>query len=173
MSENYIIAGVDYNDIKASVEAQLGSTPDGWSGLVSDLFESIKARCDELEIEYPEITQIKEKFGALRIYQKKSSTDETICGWISATIQQANHTCEKCGNAAQTQRLFGSSYATLCCFCGHEAARHIFNPDRRRLFGDRKNKSKGKNICTVCCYVGQIDRTDSRGRCPACVKKGW
>ena len=101
----------------------MGSTPDVWSGLVTLLFEDIKRRCDEMEIEYPEVFQIKEKLGGLRIYCR--CKDEMIQGWISGTVQMANRGCERCGNSAMTQ-LIGGLYATLCCYCAHDAARHTF-----------------------------------------------
>lgn len=69
------------------------------------------------------------------------------------------------------QQLDGGR-AVLCAWCAHEiaSARH---PERKRFFGDRKKKKTGRNVCSVCCYEGQIDRSDDRGRCSACVKKGW
>lgn len=164
-------SGMDYADIQGSVEAQLGPTPQGWSGLVTKLFEEIKNRCDERSLVYPQVVKIKEKFGELRIYCRDQNDDEYIAAWIAGTIIEANRTCEKCGNAALVQNIDGY-YATLCVWCAHEVAtqRH---PDRKRLLGDRKRKRAGPNFCTVCCYEGQIDRSDDRGRCPACVKKGW
>ncbi|KIC43844.1 hypothetical protein RA28_19660 [Ruegeria sp. ANG-S4] len=46
------IGVVDYDDIKNSVEKELGYTPDGWAGQVTDLFQKIKEHCDKQEIEY-------------------------------------------------------------------------------------------------------------------------
>lgn len=160
----------DWNDITSSVEGELGQTPQGWSGLVVDLFEHIKQRNDELEIAYPKVKQIKEKFGELKIYFQEPSDDQTIQAWISATIQEANRSCELCGNSARVQVIAGC-YQTLCCWCGHKVARRIYNEQKRRLFSTTATQ---KHVtCSVCRHTGQVDRTDDLGRCPACVSKGW
>ncbi len=160
---------VDFDNIQKSVEECLGPTPKGWSGLVTTLFTEIKKYCDERDVAYPVIFQIKEKLGEIRIYHR--SDDTRIQSMISATIAYANRTCEHCGNSAETQLLDGW-YTTLCCWCAHDVAskRH---PERKRLFGIRKKPVRDRSTCSVCGYFGQIDRTDDRNRCPACVKKGW
>ncbi|WP_170327951.1 hypothetical protein [Ruegeria arenilitoris] len=109
---------VDYDNIQKSVELELGQNPLGWSGIVTELFEHIKARSDKIGVEYPKVLQIKEKFGELRIYFSKASEDERIRGWVTATIDRANQSCERCGNAARPQNL-GSWIITLCCWCAH------------------------------------------------------
>ncbi|WP_170724464.1 hypothetical protein [Ruegeria lacuscaerulensis] len=161
---------VDYDDIKNSVEEELGHTPDGWAGLVTDLFQKIKEHCDKQEIEYPVVSQIKQKFGQLRIYFGTVVKDERIDSLIQATIERANHSCEKCSNAAQVQLVEGF-VATLCCWCAHELVSSR-RPQSKRLFGDGRPVKDGM-ACNVCGYRGQIDRTDEHGRCPACVKKNW
>ncbi|WP_170425451.1 hypothetical protein [Ruegeria arenilitoris] len=165
------IGVVDYDDIKASVEEELGYTPAGWAGLVTDLFQGIKDHCDKQEIAYPVVSQIKQKFGELRIYFHAIVEDELIGNCVQATIERANHSCEKCGNAAQTQVVEGF-VTTLCCWCAHELVSSR-RPERKRLFGDRRRPVRDGMTCRVCGYEGQIDRTDEHGRCPACVKKGW
>ncbi|WP_170387528.1 hypothetical protein [Ruegeria atlantica] len=161
---------VDYDDIKTSIELELGETPLGWSGIVTELFEQIKARSDEIGIDYPKVLQIKQKFGELRIYFSKASEDERIRGWVAATIDRANQSCERCGNAARPQNL-ESWIMTLCCWCAHEEAARRFNEHKRRYF--RRTDAPEHLTCSVCGYVGHIDRSDDRRRCPCCVKKGW
>ncbi len=160
---------IDFNDIKQSVEENLGSTPEGWSGLVTVLFTEVKEYCDLKGATYPFVLQIKEKIGELRIYHR--CDDRQIQSMIAATIARANHSCERCGNSAETQLLDGW-YKTLCCWCAHDVAskRH---PKRKRLFGVRKKPTRDRMTCSVCGYFGQIDRTDDRNRCPACEKKEW
>ena len=51
-----------------------------------------------------------------------------------------------------------------------EAARR-FNEHKRRYF--RRTDAPEHLVCAVCGYVGHIDRSDDRRRCPSCVKKGW
>ncbi|WP_170334775.1 hypothetical protein [Ruegeria arenilitoris] len=166
---NDVTNTIDFNDIKQSVEKNLGRTPEGWSGLVTTLFTEIKEHCDLKDATYPFILQIKEKLGELRIYHR--CDDRCIQSMIAATIARANRTCERCSNAAETQLLDGW-YTTLCCWCAHEVAskRH---PERKRLFGVRQKPIRDRMTCGVCGYYGQIDRTDDRNRCPACVKKDW
>lgn len=65
MSDKTLFEGMNYADVKASVEAQLGSTPDGWSGLVTDLFEHVKRHCDENGLTYPDVRQIKKNSASL------------------------------------------------------------------------------------------------------------
>ena len=160
----------DWNDITMSVESELGQTPQGWSGLVVDLFEHIKQRSDERQIAYPKVKQLKEKFGELKIYFHEPVEDQTIQAWISGTIQEANRSCEVCGNSARVQ-IFAGRYQTLCCWCGHTAARRIYNGQKRRLFST--TAAQKRLTCSVCRHVGQVDRTDDHGRCPACITKGW
>ena len=164
-----ITNAIDFNHIKQSVEEGLGRTPEGWSGLVTALFTEVKEYCDLKGATYPSILQIKEKLGKLRIYHR--CDDRHIQSMITTTIARANRTCERCSNAAETQLLNGW-YTTLCCWCAHDVAtkRH---PKRHRLFGVRKKRVRDRMTCGVCGYYGQIDRTDDRNRCPACVKKDW
>lgn len=164
-----ITNAIDFNHIKQSVEEGLGRTPEGWSGLVTALFTHVKEHCDLKDATYPFVVQIKEKLGELRIYHR--CDDRQIQSMITATIAQANHSCERCGNSADTQLLDGW-YTTLCCWCAHDVAskRH---PERKTLFGVRKKPFRDRMTCSVCGYYGQIDRTDDRERCAACVAKGW
>ena len=161
---------IDFNDIKQSVEESLGRTPEGWSGLVTVLFTEVKEYCDLKDATYPFVLQIKEKLGELRIYHR--CDDRHIQSMITATIARANRTCERCSNAAETQLLDGW-YTTLCCWCAHDVAskRH---PEKEEAFWRSKEAySRSNDLLSVCGYFGQIDRTDDRNRCPACVKKEW
>lgn len=81
---------IDFNDIKQSVEENLGSTPEGWSGLVTALFTEAKEYCDLKGATYPFVLQIKEKLGELRIYHR--CDDRQIQSMITATIARANRT---------------------------------------------------------------------------------
>ena len=152
---------IDYDDIQGSITAILGDTPH-WCRLVADLFEQIKERCDQHQIDYPEIIQIKIKFGELRIYSR--TDNETFARWISTTTEQADHSCCKCGNAASMQKMDGA-FLLMCCWCAHEIAseRH---PERTRFFGDRVRPVKDYNTCHKCGYAGQINRVDDRNLCP-------
>ena len=166
--ESKYLETIDYADIRGSAQKIFGSaTYHAWGSLVADLFEQIKARCDKNNLPYPVITQIKVKFGELRIYCR--TDDDRIKEWISNTIRQADHSCSQCSNAATMQKMDGA-FLVLCCSCAHSLAteRH---PDRTRLFGDRKYPIYDDSTCHTCGYHGQIDRSDELGRCPVCVKK--
>ena len=65
----------------------------------------------EIELlEYPQVQQIKEKFGGLRIYL--SNEDDYIFGIINMAERIAVRTCEVCG--AKGQMRGGSWLKTLC-----------------------------------------------------------
>ena len=61
-------------------------------------------------LEYPQVQQIKEKFGGLRIYL--SNEDDYIHGIIYMAERMAARTCEVCG--AKGQMRGGSWLKTLC-----------------------------------------------------------
>ena len=61
-------------------------------------------------LEYPQVQQIKEKFGGLRIYL--SSEDDYIFGIISMAEAMAARTCEVCG--AKGHLRSGSWFKNLC-----------------------------------------------------------
>ena len=61
-------------------------------------------------LEYPQVQQIKEKFGGLRIYL--SNEDDYIFGIINMAERIAVRTCEVCG--AKGQMRGGSWLKTLC-----------------------------------------------------------
>ena len=69
---------------------------DGWYDLLEILFIEIEAYCSQFELEYPTASQIKEKFGKLRIYLDGS--DQTIERMVWLTEHMSGRICSICGN---------------------------------------------------------------------------
>ncbi len=104
---------------------------DGWCDLIESVLSTIKRHvnsCNEqlawsksrgLRIEdkpmmWPEIVQVKEKFGGLRIYA--DNTDPYVSGIIALAEAMSFHICEACGNrGGRSSRKYYIS--TLCASC--------------------------------------------------------
>lgn len=75
---------------------------DGWFDILENLFLSIEAHSRQLLEQgramktLPSVAQVKEKFGALRVYL--DNTDEHIETLIQAASARTSSTCEICGN---------------------------------------------------------------------------
>lgn len=80
---------------------------EGWHQLLNDLFENmLKLGWDG------DIDQVKEKFGALRIYISQS--DENLYGLIEEAENQSLKICEKCGKRAKCSGWGTGWMKTLC-----------------------------------------------------------
>lgn len=62
------------------------------------------------EVEFPQVTQIKEKFGGLRFYY--DGGNDFVDGAVAMAEACASHTCEKCGKPGS--RRSGGWLRTLC-----------------------------------------------------------
>ena len=82
---------------------------DGWRVIVTRLCEQL----DELGLPQLRITQIKEKFGDLRVYAKGG--DERTAALIEEAEILAGTVCEWCG--APGAKLGGGRLLTLCPAC--------------------------------------------------------
>lgn len=86
---------------------------EGWFPLIYTTLDKIQEVVDKTGIDL-EITEIKEKYGELRIYTS-SSTDE-----IDEIIQEATaksiHICERCGREGELREIHGW-YKTMCEEC--------------------------------------------------------
>jgi len=98
---------------------------DGWYNILNTMMNGIQRYVDRKQKENPdfpqvEFSQIKEKFGGLRVYIDNS--DEVIDAYINFAESMANVTCEICGNVGKT-RSYNGWYATDCdgCFAKHKA----------------------------------------------------
>ena len=87
------------------------SCQDGWFQIIYDLSADIMAIVKEEGIDVPEVTQVKEKLGALRFYPG-NSRNENIHQLISQAEERSLQTCEFCG--APGRRRPGGWIRTLC-----------------------------------------------------------
>ncbi len=90
---------------------------DGWYGIIESACESIAAHCESNEKRDFAFTQIKEKFGTLRMYS--TGGDEFISGVLSAAEEKSYETCERCGNPG-SRNTEGYWITTLCEGCRHD-----------------------------------------------------
>ncbi|WP_425046503.1 hypothetical protein [Primorskyibacter sp. S87] len=160
----------DYEDVRGSVENHLGKENVGWVRVVSECFENIKTHCDTEGKSYPSVGQIKQKYGTLRIYLDGVREEPFIQSILMDAIQEADRSCERCGNAS-TLQCVGYWFATLCCWHAHEAAAERMK-NFPRIGLNTRVRSEGLQ-CRSCGYHGQIAWGVSGHRCPACVSKGW
>jgi hypothetical protein len=91
-------------------------TGDGWYKLIDKCCSSIVTYCKKKGIEYPEFTQVKEKFGTLRIYT--NGVDNTIDSIISLAERVSAKTCECCGKPGKMSK--GNWKEVLCGNCRQE-----------------------------------------------------
>lgn len=160
----------DYDDIRGSVEKHLGKDKLGWIRIVTECFEEIKEHCDSEEKTYPSVSQIKQKYGALRIYLGCAIEDPFIQSSLEEAVRKADRSCERCGNVSRPQCI-GVWYANLCCWHAHEAA--VERLDKFPKVGLNLRSKSAALQCRSCGYHGQIAWGVSGHRCPACVSKGW
>lgn len=109
-----------YRDVYCGI-----SIGEGWFQIVEDLSANIHSHYKWLIQQgkapgYPQVAQIKEKFGGLRFYV--DAADDYTYGAISMAESIASRTCEVCG--APGTRRSGGWIRTLCDH--HEEERQAF-----------------------------------------------
>lgn len=86
-------------------------TGPGWDAVIAPVFDAIRA----WNTAHPEapisVDQVKEKYGSLRFYI--SGGDDAIDDLIEQAEKASAHTCEDCGQSAQTSNEHGW-LVTLC-----------------------------------------------------------
>jgi len=92
---------------------------DGWYNILDTLCWSIQNHIDRQQKKNPdypqvEFSQIKEKFGGLRVYT--DGNDETVSALIGFAESMANRTCEGCGKRGKN-KSWGGWYVTYCETC--------------------------------------------------------
>jgi hypothetical protein len=93
---------------------------DGWFSIMDRLCRDIteKAKAREFKCEF---TQIKEKYGALTIYEQIENGDEFECSWVEDRIRSAEieslYTCEVCGDSKGARLNTGPWYSVRCRHC--------------------------------------------------------
>jgi hypothetical protein len=83
---------------------------DGWFNILDNMCRLIHEHLKDKDYPY-RFTQIKEKFGTLRVYDNGS--DKYIFGVIDMAESMSHTTCEVCGNMARTKAA-GIWLKTLC-----------------------------------------------------------
>lgn len=87
----------------------------GWWPLIERVADAIDAYNASHPDSPVEVSQIKEKFGGLRIYHYNAP--EGIRQLIDETIATASHTCEKCGSTEGVTCGADGILITLCSTC--------------------------------------------------------
>ncbi|MEN8170510.1 MAG: hypothetical protein ABFS08_09830 [Pseudomonadota bacterium] len=72
---------------------------DGWYDIIWHLSEDITRLANDARVEIPQVSQVKEKFGALRFYIgfKDNSISEPVHVLIREAERESTKTCEVCG----------------------------------------------------------------------------
>lgn len=92
---------------------------DGWFDIIDNMLSEINNYCEDLNIEKPKISQIKEKFGSLRCYYFLNASIENhnyIDKIINMYHNMSTKTCERCGSCENVSQTKGF-ILTLCKKC--------------------------------------------------------
>jgi hypothetical protein len=90
---------------------------DGWFQLLKDMFDELRDQMEMDGIEKIHITQIKEKFGSLRVYA--DFPNEKIDAIIGKYEDKSYHVCEQCGLPSHLRTFRGWVY-NMCDPCYHQ-----------------------------------------------------
>ena len=112
----------------------------GWWPLI----EKVAAAIDSFNAAHPdspvEVTQIKQKFGGLRIYHH--NTPEDIRQLIDEAIEASWHTCERCGATEGVATNLEGYRLTLCLECRKEIKTRI--PVKQSIIIQREQSNYGE-----------------------------
>jgi len=87
----------------------------GWYNIIKCLMFEIQSHVDKNNLPQPECSQIKEKFGLLRIYT--SNRDSHINFLLNNAEEDSINFCEKCGTEENVAQNKSGYIETLCRFC--------------------------------------------------------
>lgn len=106
----------------------------GWWPLI----EKVAAAIDSFNADHPvipvEVSQIKQKFGGLRIYHYNAPED--LRQLINEAIAASWHTCEKCGSTTGVTTNLEGYRLTLCPDCRKEIKPRVIT--KRRIDYEQK-----------------------------------
>ncbi|QGT82820.1 hypothetical protein [Pseudomonas coronafaciens] len=112
--KHFRIFGVDRSSLDVTTHWEIGCG-DGWFMLLEKLCDDIQAHIEEQQIPQVEFSQIKEKFGELRVYYSRG--DQRVEELINGAEIASKITCENCGNIGEVQRTRYGWIKTLCADC--------------------------------------------------------
>ncbi len=94
------------------------SCSDGWFDIIVRMFEKIKVSNEGLPDDQKAFaSQVKEKFGVLRVYMRNGLT-EAVESAIKEAVKESSSTCEKCGDTETACLRTNRSWVkTLCDTC--------------------------------------------------------
>lgn len=84
---------------------------DGWLPILEELFEKLSVDVLTKELHDFRISQVKEKFGGLRVYTKNGN--ETTAAMIREAVEKASHACDICVEPGKLKQI-GFLWATCC-----------------------------------------------------------
>ena len=93
----------------------MGWVMPGWNPLVRDLLQKIDAELTDAEAADFQLVQVKEKYGALRVYCQtpESSVRARIVQFIREAEKASATICDRCGKPGQLRDIDGW-FSTLC-----------------------------------------------------------
>ncbi|MFL9906762.1 hypothetical protein [Paraburkholderia sp. RL17-337-BIB-A] len=104
---------------------------DGWYNLIAQLSSRLEGEARRSGNADLVVVQVKEKFGALRVYCRGSVTANVPDG-VADAERQSVRTCELCGSLGTLREGAGSQYLrTLCASCA-QAAGYLHNMTNMR-----------------------------------------
>lgn len=166
---------VDWNNIESSLREHLGDR-DAWIQIAVRALTEMKTDTDRqnenypdsTQDDYPEIVQIKEKMGSLRIYVRNDQWYYTEP--LDDAERTSETTCELCGNLALRQSIRGF-VVTRCPFCIHKKLADRGMPDLvMNQNVDLESDDINSNlICKRCGYLGAIAKHDDKQLCTYCT----
>lgn len=89
---------------------------DGWFEILKECIEEIKDICESEDEEEVKVTQVKEKFGTLRVYV--DGIHNKIYDAIHRAEQKSHDMCESCGQKGKIRN--GGWVRVLCDACQHK-----------------------------------------------------
>jgi hypothetical protein len=90
---------------------------DGWYNLIAQLSSRLEGEARRSRHGELLVVQVKEKFGALRVYFCGGVSDR-VQEWVASAVHHSVRTCELCGSAGTLRQGWdGRNFRTLCASC--------------------------------------------------------
>ena len=96
----------------------------GWWPLLVILADRLQSHIDEYQTNWPDgptswprLTQVKEKFGVLRIYKERGYVNIQLDDVINTLVALSHTMCAYCGCPGEKQKVFSTLDKVLCEDC--------------------------------------------------------